>query len=882
MRVVFVSAVLALGVWNPAVAGKVSAAVQQYTHIESQPLGQALKKLASQRGFQVLYLSSVVGDARTPGVNGSLTTAEALAGLLSGTGFSYKYVDEKTVTIYRDAAGPAPSSSSPAAPASQSRDQGNTNVPGDPADNGLLPAQADQRKNSASMHAQDPRSPSNSRRAYPESGASSGPSELGEVVVTAQKRQERLQDVPVAVSVLETDALAANNQLRIQDYYAQIPGMSLSSNANFGGTQFITLRGLSTTAYSNPSVAFVIDDIPFGSSLGWNFGGVTYPDIDPSDLDHIEVLRGPQGTLYGADSLGGVVKVVTRDPSTEGISGRVQVSAGTVDHGGNGYGVHAAVNLPVNDVLAVRLSGFTRRDAGYVDNVTTGQQDVDRAQYHGGMGSVLWAPSENLSVKFNVMLQSGVGTGSAEVNADENLKPTIGDYSQTGMRGVNSYTNSLKVYSLRVLGKIGDADLTSLTAYNTNRYWALYDFSQLFGSFSQSMYGVSGSPLRNLYLTKKFSQEVRLTSPQDQKLEWMIGGFYTHEDDGASYQNFYAADILSGANAGPLADNLYTPNTMAERAIFGNVTWHFTDALDLQLGARESSNRQALGSTSFGPLDDPYTQVTPTIRAEGNAFTYLITPRFKITPDMMFYARFSTGYRVGGTNLAYMPGNGVPEQFDPDRTTNYEFGFKGDLFDRMLTLDAALYYVDWRKMQITEIYKANNISYTANGGKATSQGLELSAQWRPWQGTTVSLVTAFNDAELAEDLPSSSTAYGLKGDQLPYSSKFSGSLRIEQKFSLAGGWEGALNASVSHVGVRYAEFGGTFTDTRLRYPGYSFVDTNFSVMRGPWDINLYINNLTDSRGVLGGGPAINYDNPTQHFVSYMQPRTIGVSASYSF
>jgi iron complex outermembrane recepter protein len=198
------------------------------------------------------------------------------------------------------------------------------------------------------------------------------------VVVTAEKHEARLQDVPVPVTAISADGLASSNQVRLQDYYSSVPGLSIASDGFRAGIPTVAIRGITTGGYGNPTVGITIDDVPYGSST-LQGGGVYSPEIDPSDLQRVEVLRGPQGTLYGASSRGGLLKFVTLDPSTTALSGRVQSDVNTVHHGeGVGYGLRGAINIPITDSFAVRASAFGRRDVGYIDNVLTDERGVNR------------------------------------------------------------------------------------------------------------------------------------------------------------------------------------------------------------------------------------------------------------------------------------------------------------------------------------------------------------------------------------------------------------------------------------------------------------------------------------------------------------------------
>src|SRR6202012_4446346 len=177
------------------------------------------------------------------------------------------------------------------------------------------------------------------------------------------------QDVPVPVTAIRADKLISDNQVRLQDYFTSVPGLSYAPNNQ---NQYVTIRGITTGGFSNPTVGVVIDDVPFGASNALG-GGQVIPDFDPGDLARVEVLRGPQGTLYGASSMGGLLKFVTVDPSTDGVSGRVEAGVSDVSHGAElGYNVRGSINVPLSDTFAMRASAFTREDPGYVDNPVLG------------------------------------------------------------------------------------------------------------------------------------------------------------------------------------------------------------------------------------------------------------------------------------------------------------------------------------------------------------------------------------------------------------------------------------------------------------------------------------------------------------------------------
>ncbi|MEP7244765.1 MAG: TonB-dependent receptor plug domain-containing protein, partial [Gammaproteobacteria bacterium] len=248
-------------------------------------------------------------------------------------------------------------------------------------------------------------------------GPAGGNQGLEEVVVTAQKRLERLQDVPVPVTAVTAASLVEQNQTRAQDFFSSVPGVNLQFQNN---RSQLAIRGITTGPVTgNPVVGYTIDDVPYGSSAGIAglFGSA--PDLDPAELERIEVLRGPQGTLYGAASIGGLVKYVTIDPSRDKVSGAVAVGTNTIHGPGNnvGYNVRGGINLPLGETFAVRASAFTREDPGYIDNVLTGKEGVNKVDVSGARVSALWRPSDALSVKLSALYQDRKVFGSSNIDS---------------------------------------------------------------------------------------------------------------------------------------------------------------------------------------------------------------------------------------------------------------------------------------------------------------------------------------------------------------------------------------------------------------------------------------------------------------------------------
>ena len=857
MRITVTAAALCTTIVSLCIADDVRASIRQPTNIPAQSLAPALQSLARDRNFQIVYVSEEIGDRRTGGAVGEYTPEEALKQLLSGTGLTYKFLDEKTVTVVPQ----KPAVSATSRHTAEVQTGGGANEQ-DGSDASLWSrlrlAQTDQGGSGQSASVAG---------LGEQREAQKTPIELQEVIVTAQKRSERLQDVPVPVTALNASTLVDQNQVRLQDYYQTVPGLNFTMGNR--GEPSLSIRGISTGLYNNPTVAITIDDVQYGSSTALG-GGYAVPDVDPNDLARVEVLRGPQGTLYGASSIGGLVKFVTVDPSLSDWGGRVQAGVNKVQNGRDpGYNVSAAVNMPVTDSIAVRASAFSRRDPGYIDDVQSGQADVNTAQVYGGRVATLWKPADDWALKLSALFQKNKRDGSPDVF----IQPGLGDLQQDTLRNTGRYDKEIQAYSANLTGKIAGIDVVSLTGYSRNTGFASVDYTSAYSSFSQLFFHVPGTPIEETVRTSKLSEEVRLAAVASERFDWLLGAFYTRERSDVN-SVLASVDPATGIRVGTLFTNYY-PTSFDEYAVFTDLTVHFTDRFNIQFGGRESRNDQKYSQNIYGTLFGGASIKTPELETKENSFTYLITPQFRISPDVMAYARFASGYRPGGPNGSCVAFS-FPCHFAPDKTNNYELGIKADVLDHELSFDASLYYIDWKSIQILVTQQSSGEAYSSNGSRARSQGVELSVHARPITGLSMTAWVAWDDAALKQPFPPESSVYGASGERLPYSSRFSGDFSIEQDFPIVNGVVGFVGGEARYVGDRQGVF--TPTSTRQDLPGYAQADLRTGVRLETWTVNVFVNNVADRRGVLDGGLG---SFPAYAF-TFIQPRTVGFSVGKQF
>jgi iron complex outermembrane receptor protein len=710
--------------------------------------------------------------------------------------------------------------------------------------------------------------------------ATSEPIRLEEVVVTAEKRSERAIDVPLSVTALDAADLATNGYDQLKDYFDEVPGLSVSARGS--GRMTLVLRGITTSNVGNPTVGVTIDNAPFGEASS---SAQMVPDIDPFDLDHIEVLRGPQGTLYGASSIGGLLKYVMAKPDTSGFSARTEVDGSSTQHGGEGYGVRGEVNIPVSDDFAVRLSGFKRQDAGYIRDPLQDRKNVNEGQEDGGRVALLWKVNDAVTVQSSALIQDSEAGATSDVDVNFNYQPLYGPYEHERLPGTDGFHGSIHFYDTTIKVNLGWANLESTSAYEQLRHIGPQDVTGTFGGLAQEIFGLPSEPgegIVNNTRFDQFSQELRLSSPDDGRaFQWLYGLFYVTNDSDI-YQEIYEANLNTGATIG-LPPLFYgsTPSIYREYATFANFDYQFTSRFDVQIGGRYSKNIQDYTSTSNGPLAGGVSSVQYGNSAEGS-FTYQVSPRYKITDDLMAYARVASGYRPGGPN-GIIPGIVIPLSYKADTTVNYELGIKGDFLNHRLTLETALFYIDWRNIQVDLTDQENGSSYTTNAGTAKSEGVEASLEWNPLKGLSVIGSFAYTDAKLTQNLQSGTDVNGnpvytgFSGDPLPYSSKESGSVTVKQTFPIANQLNGFVGGVASYIGNRLGDFANTPETPRFELPGYLTADLRTGIEDRDWTVTLYVKNVGDKMGYVNAQARDATTGISAYGVSLIQPRTVGLS-----
>lgn len=720
-----------------------------------------------------------------------------------------------------------------------------------------------------------------------------------DIIITAEKRPQLLINVPQSVSVVSGGTLEAQHATNFQDYLKLVPGLQLDQSTPGEGR--LIVRGINTGGVASV-VSVYMDEAPFGSSSGLVNGGVLAADFDTFDLNRIEVLRGPQGTLYGASSLGGVLRFVTNAPEFDRVIVRGRVGLEGVDGGDLGYNANLVVNVPISRTLAFRASGSYRKDGGFIDSVGTvgsnGASDIAKNingdRVYGGRASLLFKPSDNASIRLSAVAQNIDANAPTLVEADPvTLRPLHG-LSQS--QYVPQFSNvHYRLYNATGTFDLGFGTLTSSTSLSRQDQSERTDFTNLYSALLSAAFGFPPNEFYEPQQTnlKKFTQEVRLAG-ESRAVDWLVGGFYTHEN-GLIAQDLVAVEPgtftpvdVTPILGSPLIGHLTLNSKYEEVAGFADATVHVTSQFDLQFGGRYSKNNQSAHQFSEGPLAG---NADYTARSHEHVFTYSVAPKFKINPNTTVYARVAKGFRPGGPNVIAPTAPADLRTYRSDSVISYEAGVKAQSADHNFSIDAAAFHIDWKGIQLftTVVDPATSIPYgvNINGGHAKSDGVELTATARPAPGLDLSVNGAYTHARLTADTPSD--VGGRAGDELPFTPKLSVSLNGDYHWRLTNGARAHIGASLRHLSGQTATYDADFVatyDRQRHVRPYNVVDLNAGVNFGHFDVEAYVKNLGNSHGVtsvinpISGGLEL-YPGGAAG-TGIIRPRTVGVTLGFDY
>jgi iron complex outermembrane recepter protein len=709
---------------------------------------------------------------------------------------------------------------------------------------------------------------------------------LDEIVVTAQRRTERLQDVPAAITALSGDLL---NQMHLQgaaDLAAYVP--SLSFDVLGPGETTLTIRGLGTSYGLEPAVSLYINETPLDIRTD-GFAGA--PDIDFFDVDRIEVLRGPQGTLYGSSSMGGAVRILTAQPDPSAVAVNAEVGASSMQGGGVGYLTKSAVNLPLTPDSAIRIVGAFEHVPGYINQVAPGdyaiaQPDlpvtarrINDVDIKSGRIIGLWKPTDALTIKPTFMISE------VDANNNSNYFSNLPDFT-TAAFYPSPQTSRLEVGNLQVEYSFAFATLMSSTSVLSRDVQTQSDFSLLLANLA-SDFGIPYPPSYpetdfDTSHNSGFVQELRLTSPTDHALRWVGGAYFSHYRQHSTETSNSAsfADAI-GQTTGP---NLYLfDQTVIDQqtAVFADLTYKITSRFEITVGERYYELRDSLENTQSGVLGAP-SQPLVHAKASGNSPRLVLT--YHPVDDTTVYATAARGYRPGGPNVGLPTGIGCTLNnvysplYQPDTVWNYELGTKLEFLDRKLSVDLAAYQIEWKNVQQSVDDPGCGYLFVANVGTARSKGVEAEINFKPLESLLLSASGSYDNAKFTSIDPAFEGAGAAQsGEAVPGVPR--------QKFHLGGEYTavianrtGYLRLDWNHLGSIPAGF-----DYDAVRPAYSALDAAVGMRAGHYDVSLYGHNLTSSNGVLEilEGATYSYGNTFATQIS-TPPRTLGVDLKMHF
>ena len=731
---------------------------------------------------------------------------------------------------------------------------------------------------------------------------------LEEVIVTATKRAESLQEVGMSVTVLSERDIENIGIDSYLDFAVRIPnlGTSFQSDGRFDANS-PALRGVfgSGDKSSSATTGFYIDDVPVTAAL--------QPRV--LDLERIEVLRGPQGSLYGARSMGGTIRLITQQPDLEETSGAIHTTLSSVTDGGENYTLDGHINLPLSDNAALRISGYYGDQSGIYDrvyepvwtNYQTGEQvlgttpaferneDTDDEEYYGGQIALKWMATDNLSITPKFMYQKieADGLPFADIDAENMETRRFFDSEEPG-------EDEWWIGSVVINWSLGAGEVTSTTAYyerDTSEFEEEHTFLDfIYGA----AVGIPITPLESTLETtseyENFTHETRYTSNLDGRWNYTVGVFYGDSEFIRGYPGAFqpgvndALNAFIGAPANIVPNDLIfitsQPEEVEELAVFGEVTFDLTERVSLTAGGRWYDTEVAFSSDSDGFANGGPSSFSGVQSESG--FNPKVMASFDASDDLNFYASAAKGFRIGGVNGQISPtlcGDELdrvgldPESlrtYDSDDLWSYEVGVKSTLANNTMSLNAAVFFIDWQdSLQVQRL--ACGFQVDANIGDVESTGFEVEISAAPIEGLTLDLGVGYTDTEVVSPAGDGFPGYE-EGASLHGVPDWTGTGSAQYIFPAFNGWDGRLRADANYYGDSTSFNNGTVVDR----DSWAALNLRAGVLNATWDVTLFADNVTDERANLADNRSIAAEMPGRPRIVTNRPRTIGLEARYRF
>ncbi|MEM1134111.1 MAG: TonB-dependent receptor [Pseudomonadota bacterium] len=733
---------------------------RQQVTIEAQSLDAALVELGRRYGVSIFAPGKLTKGKRAPKVSGNLTLKQAIDRVLAGSDLTARRSRDGGYVIVRTEAA-APSA---AATATQTQAPLQRNIPTVIAD---------------------------------------------AIVVTAQKREERLEDVPISLSVFDDEEILRSNFVTFEDYALRTPNVSFQNNGGAARTLF-TIRGVGSGnigSGTGTSVGLYMDEIILNPT-----GGLRQNDLALLDLERVEVLRGPQGTLYGRNTIGGAINLITRKPNDEEFSGRVTAGIERFDT----YFAQGHINVPVFEGLAIQASGLYRDSDGFILNTTNSETLGSGAA--GGRIAARITPSDDITIDLSAMRNEVTYSNLQSVPEDNfNAGRFEGPFP---FQVENEVVTDL--FTARIEANGPGFDVISLTAYNEFEAIETFDVTGQAGPFPAfAEFGIS---------QENISQELRLQSnrPED-RLQWLVGVYYGRTDDA----NDTIAFLGVPDNPGPQLLNQTGTSHVDNIAIFANGDYRLSDQFTLSIGARYSWDDYQLISGQGNVF-----------AGSNSAFTPKITLQYQPNPDFLFYATVSRGYRPGGIDTQFFdldPTDDLTSQYDPETAWNYEIGANASFFNGRLTARANIFYLDYEDIQASFFVPPLFIeTITTNGAAARIYGAELEMRAQPIDHVTLDFNIGLLDSEFTDfaDSPDGD----LTGNDLPFAPAVNLSAVAEYSPPITDDVSGLFRVEYTY---RSDQEGRNDNNAIEFQPGYDLFNIRAGIATETFELVVYGENVFD-------------------------------------
>jgi outer membrane receptor protein involved in Fe transport len=743
---------------------------------------------------------------------------------------------------------------------------------------------------------------------------------IEEIVVTARKRSESAQDIPIIITALSNDFLEKSKARDFADFAGQVPGLQFQ-DLGPGDKEYI-IRGVNA---KGPSTVGTYYDEAVITAINEGDGGGSNIDIKLIDIERIEVLNGPQGTLYGANSMSGTIKFIPNKPNVESFDSFAEGDFSSTEEGGENYNVNAMLNVPLSDTAALRVVGWYADNDGFIDQprIKSGpRKNINDEETSGGRIMLRLQPSERFTLDASILAQDTKVGGSARYtpkgitafNTDPLLAiGTIEDFRSGAALGIpvpqaeaiapylvtedlintditsNKWADEFYIASLTMNWDFEAGTLLATTNYFDRDLEFAFDSTPILLAFAVPVPGITLEPESR----SVWSNEIRFSSSIGDNIDYVAGVYYQEEEsridvevltidaDGNPFGVFTPGDVPGGDATFDTGNTFFgtiEKKKTSQEAVFGEMNVKLSDQFKLTAGARyfhSELDGTAETTHEFGSGNSPVENNS----ANENAFTYKLSLAYNVTDDQMVYGTVSTGFRPGGLNRANLPfAPGIPNSYDSDELTNFEIGYKASWLDRRLQLSSAVYYIDWKDMALSQVDATGSIPFITNVGDSEVLGLEFNLDALLSDNWEFSVGGSLINAELAEDQPVDPFGNnGMNGDDIPNVPGEQGYLALTYKMPLDSGATLSSRFDLTYRGTTDTQF-NTESRYNVKLDSYTIMNWIWFLELKNWTLSAYVKNLSDERAQYD---AISSDQDPLGIVGN-RPRTWGLSAKWSF